>query len=79
VNARFCTVALATCFATRVERRRPLPGDAIVPEPMFTFTQAITIEAALECIWPWLAQMGSGRAGWYSWDAIDNGGKPRRT
>ena len=27
-------------------------------------------------VWPWLAQMGGGRAGWYSYDAIDNGGHP---
>jgi len=27
-------------------------------------------------VWPWLAQMGSGRGGWYSYDFIDNGGKP---
>jgi hypothetical protein len=26
--------------------------------------------------WPWIAQMDAGRAGWYSWDAIDNGGTP---
>jgi hypothetical protein len=69
-------VALATCIATQVEKRRPLPGDTIVPEPMFSVTHAITIDAPIERVWPWLAQMGSDRAGWYSWDAIDNGAKP---
>jgi len=69
-------MALATCLATRVEKRRPLPGDTIVPEPMFSVTHAITIDAPIERVWPWLAQMGSDRAGWYSWDAIDNGAKP---
>jgi hypothetical protein len=29
-------------------------------------------------VWPWLAQMGSGRAGWYAYDFIDNGGAPQR-
>jgi CubicO group peptidase (beta-lactamase class C family) len=43
---------------------------------MFTVTHAITISAPIERVWPWLAQMGADRAGWYSWDAIDNGGKP---
>jgi hypothetical protein len=43
---------------------------------MFQATHAITIDAPIERVWPWLAQMGSDRAGWYSWDAIDNGGKP---
>jgi len=75
-NAFPCNVALATCIATRAEKRRPLPGDTIVPEPMFSVTHAITINAPIERVWPWLAQMGSGRAGWYSWDAIDNGAKP---
>jgi len=75
-NALPRNVALATCIATRVEKRRPLPGDKIVPEPMFTVTHSITIDAPIERVWPWLAQMGSDRAGWYSWDAIDNGAKP---
>jgi hypothetical protein len=66
---------IATCFATRAERARRLPGDEIVPAPFFSATHAITIEAPPDKVWPWLAQMGAGRAGWYSWDAIDNGGQ----
>jgi uncharacterized protein YndB with AHSA1/START domain len=76
VNALLCNVALATCFAARVERRRPLPVDALVPEPIFVSTHAITIDAPPERVWPWIAQMGASRAGWYSWDAIDDGGTP---
>ena len=79
VNAPLCHVALATCFASRAERRRPLPVDALIPEPIFTSTHAITIDAPPERVWPWIAQMGAGRAGWYSWDAIDNGGTPSAT
>ena len=79
-NAPFHAVmALATCLATVVEKRRPLPVDAIIPDPIFTSTHAITIDAPPEQVWPWMAQMGSGRAGWYSWDAIDNGGTPSAT
>jgi hypothetical protein len=63
----------ATCIATTLEKRRPLPVDSLVPEPIFTSTHAITIDAPPEQVWPWIAQMGAGRAGWYSWDAIDNG------
>ena len=64
----------ATCIATTLEKRRPLPADALVPEPIFASTRAITIDAPPERVWPWIAQMGAGRAGWSSWDAIDNGG-----
>lgn len=69
----------ATCIPTPLERRRPLPGDALVPKPIFVSTHAITIDAPPERVWPWIAQMGGGRAGWYSWDAIDNGGAPSAT
>jgi hypothetical protein len=72
-------MALATCFATVLERRRPLPVDALIPDPIFTSTHAITIDKSPNLVWPWIAQMGSGRAGWYSWDAIDNGGRPNST
>ena len=70
-------MAFATCVATAFEQRRPLPIDAMVPDPLFTSTHAITIDAAPDQVWPWIAQMGAGRAGWYSWDSIDNGGTPR--
>ena len=71
-----CRMSFATCVATASERRRPLPVDALVPDAIFTATHAITIDAPPEQVWPWLAQMGGGRAGWYSWDAIDNGWTP---
>ena len=67
-------MAVARCVATAFERRRPLPVDAMIPDALFTSTHAITIDAPPEQVWPWIAQMGAGRAGWYSWDAIDNGG-----
>jgi hypothetical protein len=69
----------ATCIATTLEKRSPLPVDALVPEPIFASTHAITIDAPPERVWPWIAQMGAGRAGWYSWDAIDNGGAASAT
>ena len=69
----------ATCVPTPLEKGRPLRVDALVPEPIFASTHAITIDAPPERVWPWIAQMGAGRAGWYSWDGIDNGGTPSRT
>lgn len=69
-------MALASCFATAAEKRRSLPADGLIPDPIFTSTHAITIDAPPERVWPWIVQMGAGRAGWYSWDRIDNGGAP---
>jgi hypothetical protein len=54
------------------ERISPLPGDDLVTEPNATDTRGITIEATPDKIWPWLVQMGFGRAGWYSYDRLDN-------
>jgi hypothetical protein len=55
--------------ATREELAAPLPGDDSVLNPVFRSTRAITIEAPPEAVWPWLVQMGMGRAGWYSYDS----------
>jgi hypothetical protein len=62
--------------ATPDEKLRHLPGDDLIAEPLQSLTHAITVRCAPEQVWPWLAQMGAGRGGWYSYDAIDNGGKP---
>jgi proline iminopeptidase len=37
---------------------------------------AVTIDAPPSAVWPWLVQMGCDRAGWYSWDRLDNAGVP---
>ena len=49
-------------------------ADDLIPEPMASLTHGITINAPSADVWPWLVQMGAGRAGWSSWDFIDNGG-----
>jgi hypothetical protein len=62
--------------ATQLERTRNLPGDALIQEPIATLTHAITIGRSPREVWPWLVQMGAGsRAGWYSYDIIDNGSR----
>lgn len=50
------------------ERRGALPGDDLVPRPMWQATRAITIRARQAEVWPWLVQMGfpTHRAGWYT-------------
>jgi hypothetical protein len=54
-----------------VDARKALPGDELVPEPTACDTRGLTIDAPPEAVWPWLVQMGYGRGGWYSYDAID--------
>jgi hypothetical protein len=62
--------------AAELERRgHGLPGDDIVADARAELTHAITIDAPPRDVWPWLVQMGCQRAGWYSWDALDNGGE----
>jgi hypothetical protein len=65
--------------ATLAEARAATPGDALVPVSHFTATRAITIEARPSEVWPWLAQAGYGRAGFYSYDLLDNLGRPGAT
>jgi hypothetical protein len=60
--------------AARDDDERRLPGDTLLPGARMQKTHATTIEAPIERVWPWLVQMGAGRAGWYSYDLFDNGG-----
>jgi hypothetical protein len=48
-----------------------LPGDDVMPHPMIEWTRATTIHATPDRIWPWLVQMGYGRAGWYTNERVD--------
>jgi hypothetical protein len=65
-------------LASPDESARGLPGDALVPDADFNQTMAITINAPPSAVWPWLLQVGYGRAGWYSYDAIDMRGRSAR-
>jgi hypothetical protein len=59
--------------ASADELQMVLPGDELVQNPFFESTHAISINAPPERVWPWLIQIGQGRAGFYSdspwWDA----------
>jgi len=63
--------------ATDEEVKRAMPGDDLNPDPKFLATRAITIEGTPEEIWPWLVQMGYGRAGFYGYDILENMGSKR--
>jgi hypothetical protein len=65
--------------ATRMEQLADLPGDDLLPHAQYRSTRAITINAAPEVVWPWLVQVGCGRAGFYSHDLLDNLARPSAT
>lgn len=60
--------------ATAEEIARAMPEDGRVAHPAFNATRAITIRGTPQQIWPWLVQMGFGRAGFYGYDLIENPG-----
>jgi hypothetical protein len=62
--------------ATDEEVNRSMIGDDIVKNPTFNATRAVTINASPEEIWPWIIQIGYKRAGFYSYDFLDNDGIP---
>jgi hypothetical protein len=62
--------------ATDEEVARAMPGDDVAKQATFNATRAVTIQARPEEIWPWVVQMGFNRAGWYTYDWIDNLGRP---
>jgi proline iminopeptidase len=68
-------MAFESVRATAEERSRPFPGDQLTDQVLAIWTHGVSIDASPSAVWPWLAQMGAGRAGWYSWDRLDNGGR----
>lgn len=51
--------------ATEAERAIPRTGDPIVSPADVVMDRAFTVDGAPETVWPWLAQLGKRRAGWY--------------
>jgi hypothetical protein len=62
--------------ATDEEVAAPVLGDGRLTHPDYVSTRAVTIAAPPETVWPWLVQVGRGRAGFYSDDLLDNGTIP---
>jgi hypothetical protein len=58
--------------ATGEESGAPLPGDDLIAVSDLTATRAITIRASAGEVWPWIAQLGQGRGGFYSYDLLEN-------
>ena len=59
--------------ATKDEAERELPGDEFVQDaPWAEQTRAITIDAPVDEVWPWLAQIGQDRGGFYSYEWLEN-------
>ena len=57
--------------ATPFDLARGMAGDGLLPDPTYSGTTAITVNAVPEHIWPWLVQIGYQRGGLYSYDWLD--------
>jgi hypothetical protein len=66
--------AMLAAVEEAADRRWRVDGDDIVADARAQLTHATTIDAPPADVWPWLVQMGCHRAGWYSWDILDNAG-----
>lgn len=51
---------------------RVFPGDRILPSPRWGWTHAVAIDAPPERVWPWVAQIGAERGGFYSYQFLEN-------
>lgn len=56
---------------TDAERRRAWPGDELIPAPLSVTTRALTVRASADAVWPWLAQLGADKGGWYSYTGFE--------
>jgi proline iminopeptidase len=76
VYGRWLRPRLTDWGATHEEVAGPYPGRELVPDGERSGAMAVTIDAPPEQVWPWLVQVGWARGGWYSWDHLDNAGRP---
>ena len=53
-----------------LERRHP--GDDLVAEPRWGWTHAVEVAAPPRRVWPWVAQVGADRGGFYSYSWLEN-------
>ena len=65
--------------ATPEEIAGPVVGDDLIPDATLITTRSIDCDGPPADVYPWLAQMGFGKAGWYSYDWLDNLGRRSAT
>jgi hypothetical protein len=70
--APFARHARCTWGLSGAEVDRVHPGDELVPEPRWGWTHGVEIEAPAFDVWPWVAQIGADRAGFYSYQWLEN-------
>jgi hypothetical protein len=58
--------------ATAAESRIPLPGDELFPNAQCQYDRARTVAARPSTVWPWIAQLGQNKAGFYSFELVEN-------
>ena len=51
---------------------RAYPVDDLIEKPRWGWTHGIEIEASVEEVWPWVAQIGQDKAGFYSYQWLEN-------
>ncbi len=54
------------------EATDPLPGDELVSEPKWSYTLGVTVDTTPDDVWPWIAQIGQGRGGFYTYQTLEN-------
>jgi hypothetical protein len=64
--------AIPSWGATAEEVARVMPGDELTSHPTIRVTNAISIDAPPDAVWPWIAQIGDSRGGFYSYTFIEN-------
>jgi hypothetical protein len=58
--------------STAAELASDLPGDELVPNANISATRAVSVSATPGAVWPWIAQLGQGRGGLYTYDCLEN-------
>lgn len=58
--------------ASAPEAAVSLPGDELLPDAQVQNDRACTIEAPLSAVWPWIVQLGQDKAGFYSFEWLEN-------